>query len=41
MMTLHIVGRFVSFSSWADNLVPDDTNAVIGMYAYDVFVRDM
>jgi Tol biopolymer transport system component len=28
-------GRFVAFSSWASNLVPDDTNGVP-----DVFVRD-
>jgi Tol biopolymer transport system component len=29
-------GRVVGFTSWASNLVPDDTNA-----AYDVFVRDL
>jgi hypothetical protein len=28
-------GRFVGFTSYADNLVPGDTNG-----AYDVFVRD-
>jgi Tol biopolymer transport system component len=28
-------GRFVAFSSWADNLVPGDTNGT-----YDVFVHD-
>lgn len=28
-------GRFVTFSSWADNLVPGDTNGAV-----DVFVRD-
>ncbi|WP_301662788.1 hypothetical protein [Methanoculleus frigidifontis] len=28
-------GRFVTFSSWADNLVPGDTNGVV-----DVFVHD-
>lgn len=28
-------GRFVTFSSWADNLVPGDTNAAV-----DVFVHD-
>jgi hypothetical protein len=35
MMTLHIVGRFVTFYSWADNLVPNDTNAIQGMYVYE------
>jgi Tol biopolymer transport system component len=34
-------GSFVAFYSWADNLVPNDTNAIQGMYVYDVFVRDM
>jgi Tol biopolymer transport system component len=29
-------GRFVTFSTWADNLVPDDTNETS-----DVFVRDL
>jgi Tol biopolymer transport system component len=28
-------GRFVAFGSWADNLVPGDTNE-----AFDVFIRD-
>ncbi len=28
-------GRFVAFSSWADNLVPADTNL-----SYDIFVKD-
>jgi hypothetical protein len=29
-------GRFVAFTSWASNLVPDDTNGDI-----DVFVHDL
>ncbi|MCB1245652.1 MAG: PD40 domain-containing protein [Acidimicrobiia bacterium] len=30
-------GRYVSFSSWSDNLAPNDAN---GPYGADVFVRD-
>lgn len=28
-------GRFVAFSSWADDLVPNDANAVIDCFVYD------
>jgi Tol biopolymer transport system component len=29
-------GRFVAFSSWADNLVPDDTNEESDVFVYDL-----